>query len=120
MSTLSRRTVSGLDDELDSFLNRELGALLALGIATGILIGFVTAIVPVVGFVVTGMLGILLVRALGAGERSRGIGLASTLAGVGLVLAAAANTAIQCSATDDFCGDTNIAPALAAAYRRVA
>lgn len=92
-------------------MNRNLLARSALGVATGLLLGLYTAILPVAAIVVTLVLGAMTALAVRTRDTNRGLALAGTLTGVGLVLlVAAANTVLQCSTSDNFCGNANVVP----------
>jgi thiol:disulfide interchange protein len=114
MSTSSRPTASGRDERTSQIVKGDFVGRLGLGIATGLLLGFVAAILPVVAIVVTLVLGVATILAVRARDTNRGLAFAGVLTGVGLVLLAAAlNTAIRCSAADNLCGDANVVPLVA-------
>lgn len=88
-------------------------ARLGLALATGALLALLTSIVPVATIAITLVLAALAIIAVRQGKSRRGVALAGTIAGAGLcLLVLGANTAVRCSQTDDFCGDTNVAPLL--------
>ncbi len=81
-----------------------MGPRLALGVATGLLLGLLTSLSPVIAIVA--ILALLVWMLIGVGRRrepSRTILIAGTLLGAGTVLLyGVINTVDACVATDDF------------------
>jgi hypothetical protein len=91
---------------------QELASRLLLGVATGLLLGLLTSLSPVIA--VVAMLGVLVAAVIGILRRadpSRIIQLAGTLIGIGALLVyGVVNTVTACFVTDDFCGNANVWP----------
>ena len=90
----------------------ELTSRLLLGVATGLLIGLLTSLSPVIAVVaILAMLVGAVMGILRHADLSRIIQLAGTLVGVGaLLFYGVVNTVTACVDTDDFCGNANIWP----------
>ena len=90
----------------------ELAARFLLGVATGLLVGLLTSLSPVIA--VVAILMVLVAVVIGVLRRvdsSRIIQLAGTLIGVGALLVyGVVNTMTACFETDDFCGNANVWP----------
>jgi hypothetical protein len=84
---------------------------LFLGFATGLLLGLVTSLSPVIAIVA--ILAVLVGTVLNVrrADASRSMQLAGTLVGAGAVLSyGAINTVAACINTADFCGNANVWP----------
>lgn len=83
-----------------------------LGVASGLLLGFLTSLSPVIA--VVAILVVLVGAVMGIlrrAESSRVIQLAGTLVGIGaLLFYGFVNTVTACFDTDDFCGNANVWP----------
>jgi hypothetical protein len=92
-----------------------MGPRLVLGFATGLLLGLLTSLSPLIAIVA--ILAVLVGTLVGVGQRqdsSRTLLMAGTLVGAGAVLLfGAINTVAACRETDDFCGNANVWPLLA-------
>ncbi len=90
----------------------ELPPRLLLGVATGLLLGLLTSLSPVIA--VVAILAVLVAAVIGILRRadsSRIIQLAGTLVGIGALLVyGVVNTVTACFDTDDFCGNANVWP----------
>jgi hypothetical protein len=100
----------------------ELAPRLLLGVATGLLLGLLTSLSPVIA--VVAMLAVLVAAVIGVLRRadsSRIVQLAGTLLGVGAFLVyGVVNTVTACFDTDDFCGNANVWPLGALAVATIA
>lgn len=96
----------------------------ALAVVVGVLIGLLTAFLPVVGLpLAIGTPVVLSVRAFPAGPATRIYlaEVAGVLIGVGTIfLYGASNTIAACQQTDDFCGNANVLPLLGLALGMLA
>ena len=83
-----------------------------LGVATGLLVGILLVVSPVLAVVIVGIVLVGTAVSIGRrGDPSRGLSLAGTLVGAGILfLLGTANTIRACSDTADFCGNTNVLP----------
>ena len=90
----------------------ELASQFLLGVATGLLLGLLTSLSPVIAL--AAMVAVLVAVVFGLLRRSdpsRIIQLAGTLIGVGALLVfGVVNTVTACFDTDDFCGNANVWP----------
>jgi hypothetical protein len=100
-----------LSSELHRTRN-ELAPRLLLGVATGLLVGLLTSLSPVIA--VVAMLAVLVAAVIGVlrhADSSRLIEFAGTLLGVGAFLVyGVISTVTACFDTDDFCGNANVWP----------
>ena len=90
----------------------ELAPRLLLGVATGLLLGLLASLSPVIA--VVAILAVLVGAVMGILRRadpSRIIQLAGTLIGIGTLLVfGVVNSVTACLDTDDFCGNANVWP----------
>jgi len=90
----------------------ELAPRFLLGVATGLVLGLLTSLSPVIAVLATLMVLLaVVVGVLRRADSSRIISLAGTLIGVGAVLLfGVITTATACFDADDFCGNANVWP----------
>ncbi len=96
--------------------------MLAVGIATGVLVGLLMSLSPVLTLVIVGVLAVATGAAIrGPGNLPRATFLAGTVLGAGgVLLYGAVNTIQACAKTGDFCGQANVWPLLVLALAALA